>query len=412
MIENVKRSFRVLALALAAALGGTVAAEAQNPFSTAILVNNSAITYYDIEQRALFLEALGAPGNRQELAVDQLIDERLKLQAGASFGLELEEESLELAVAQFAESRNLTAAELRDALAQRGIAASTLNDFVKAGVTWREVVQGRFRARATPSDADVDAALSLGRGSTQESVRLSEIAMPFEERGEEATRELAERLSNQLNGRGDFAAAAREYSRSNNAAEGGSLGWLEVGSLPPAIATQILALSPGEVTLPIEIPDGLSILKLHEVRVDSRTAPPELTVAYGQLVIPLPNPVSQTALREAEERAVAVQRELDDCLSLSARVPDFGPGSGRVKPVLPSQLPGDLRQVIDRLDPGETDVVRTADAVRVVMLCDRASNIAPEQREQVRTQLLNQRLNSLSEGYLQELKRNAVVVRQ
>ena len=36
---------------------------AQNPYSPALMVNNGVITEYDIEQRILLLDALGASGD-------------------------------------------------------------------------------------------------------------------------------------------------------------------------------------------------------------------------------------------------------------------------------------------------------------------------------------------------------------
>ena len=44
------------------AFGGPVAA-ADNPFAPAITVNQGVITHYDIDQRTLLLEALGATGD-------------------------------------------------------------------------------------------------------------------------------------------------------------------------------------------------------------------------------------------------------------------------------------------------------------------------------------------------------------
>ncbi|MCB1401842.1 MAG: peptidylprolyl isomerase, partial [Rhodobacteraceae bacterium] len=44
-------------------------ARAANPYAAAYTVNNGVITFYDIEQRTMFLEALGAPGDVRELAI-------------------------------------------------------------------------------------------------------------------------------------------------------------------------------------------------------------------------------------------------------------------------------------------------------------------------------------------------------
>ncbi len=61
------------------ALGGPVLAA--NPYAPALTVNDSVITHYDIDQRVKLLDALGANGDINKLAIQQLTEDRLKLQA-------------------------------------------------------------------------------------------------------------------------------------------------------------------------------------------------------------------------------------------------------------------------------------------------------------------------------------------
>ena len=66
-------------------------AQAANPYAPAITVNDGVITRYDIEQRMALLGALGAGGDLHELAVEQLTEDRVKLQAADELGIELPE---------------------------------------------------------------------------------------------------------------------------------------------------------------------------------------------------------------------------------------------------------------------------------------------------------------------------------
>lgn len=77
----------VLAVALLA-FGGAGSARAQNPFEPAILVNSSVITHYDIDQRIALLNALGARGDLRKQAIDQLTEDRLKVQAAKEMEIE------------------------------------------------------------------------------------------------------------------------------------------------------------------------------------------------------------------------------------------------------------------------------------------------------------------------------------
>src|SRR5690606_31963330 len=86
-----KRMRRPWPLAAALALGLALAGPgvAQNAYAPAYTVNDSVITHYDIEQRTRLLEALGATGDVRELAVEQLKEDRVKVQAGREAGIEL-----------------------------------------------------------------------------------------------------------------------------------------------------------------------------------------------------------------------------------------------------------------------------------------------------------------------------------
>jgi peptidyl-prolyl cis-trans isomerase SurA len=250
---------RILAVWLMA-LGGPVMAA--NIYSPAITVNNGVITQYDIEQRMKLLDALGAGGDVRALAVQQLTEDRVKAQAAADLGIELPEGAIPAGLEEFATGRGLTLDDVTQALVARDIDQQTMDDFVESGLLWREVIGQRFRARAMPTEADLDAALEQNATTPREMLSLAEIALPFAERGEAETQTLADSLYRQIANGASFAAMAREYSRSSTAAQGGTLEPLPAARLPAAFRTQVLLLRPGQVTRPIPISGGLALVKL------------------------------------------------------------------------------------------------------------------------------------------------------
>jgi len=244
---------------------------AQNPFAPALMINDSVITRYDIDQRIRLIEALGASGDLRKLAVQQLTEDRVKLQAADAMEIELPEGAIEAGIDEFATSRGLTLDDVQLALDARDIDQQTLNDFVESGLLWREVVGTRFRARATPTDADLDAALEIAANTPQEMLTLAEIALPYAELGQPETDALAERIYRQAAGGADFGALARQYSRSGTAERDGVLDPVPATNLPPAFRTQVLLLRPGQVTRPLPIAGGVAIIRL----VSIRQAPPQ-----------------------------------------------------------------------------------------------------------------------------------------
>ena len=257
------RWLSIVLLALLAPAGPVLA---QNPYAPAIMVNDGVVTRYDIDQRIKLLEALGASGDLRKLAVQQLTEDRVKVQAATGMEIELPEGAIEAGIEEFATGRGLTLDDVQLALDARNIDQQTLNDFVESGLLWREVIGARFRARATPSEADLDAALEIAANTPQEMLTLAEIALPYAERGQPETDALAERIHRQLAGGASFAAMAGEYSRSASAERGGVLDPVPAPNLPPAFRSEVLLLSPGQVTRPLPISGGVAIIKLVSIR--------------------------------------------------------------------------------------------------------------------------------------------------
>lgn len=264
------------ALAILLTVLGGPAAMAANPFAPALTVNNGVITAYDIDQRILLLEALGANGDLRKLAVQQLTEDRVKAQAAANLDIELPEGAIAAGVEEFATMRGLTMDDVDLALNARGIDQQTMDDFVESGLLWREVIGQRFRARSMPSETDIDAALELAATRPLEMLTLAEIAMPFGELGEGETLALADDIYGQLQRGANFSGLAEEYSRSSSAANGGLLEPVPANRLPAAFRTPVLLLAPGQVTRPVPIAGGVAIIKLVSI---NQVAPTAETIA-------------------------------------------------------------------------------------------------------------------------------------
>ena len=256
------RLLTAAAIAIAWLLAAGIPAVAANAFAPALTVNNGVITRYDIEQRVKLLGALGATDDLEKLAVQQLTEDRVKVQAAHELDIELPEGAIDAGLDEFATSRGLKLDDVLRVIEARGIDRQTMDDFVQSGLLWREVVSARFRARATPTDADLDAALQRAQTQPVEMVTLAEIALPFAERGEPETMALADRLYGDVRRGNSFEALAREYSRSSTAAQGGRLEPIPANRVPPAFRSQVLLLSPGQTTRPVPIAGGVAIIKL------------------------------------------------------------------------------------------------------------------------------------------------------
>ncbi len=258
-------------------LAGPSGGLAAGPYSPVLTINGNVITQHDVEQRILLLEALGAQGDVDELAMTQLTEDQLKIDAAESLGLELPEDAILAGVEEFGAARGMTLDDVFNILDERGIDRQAMNDFVESGLVWREIIGARFRDRATPTEEEVDAALAAARNRLVDVYYLGEIALPYEERGESATIELATQLAEELRQGANFEAAARQFSRSSSARNGGAIDPVPAASMPPAMRARIEGLEPGQNTGPVPISGGLAIIKLIDVKKERPQEDPTVT---------------------------------------------------------------------------------------------------------------------------------------
>jgi peptidyl-prolyl cis-trans isomerase SurA len=251
---------------------------AQTMFRPVATVNDSAITGFDLAQRAQVLIALGFKAASPEVlraeSLDRLIDDRLKLQEGARLGLSASADSIAEGIGELAKKMGLSADEFLAAMAAQGVTEQALSDMIGAEIVWRQVVRGRFSRRVEPGEAEIDAEIALRQARTGVSYRVAEIGLPANDndRGPAETQALAEKIYASLQQGGDFDAAVRTYSRAPSAARGGDVGWVANDRLPPELAEILGGLALGEVTRPFPVAGGVSILKLLEKRIDSADA--------------------------------------------------------------------------------------------------------------------------------------------
>ncbi len=266
---------RCVALLLAVCLTWIAPASAQDSLKIAAVVNDDVITVLDIIVRTrialIASNQSDTPENRSQLVVPalrNLIDERLKAQAVKAYGIEVVEADVDSHLQQLAQHNNMTEDQFKSELVKRGVLVDSFTDQIRIEIGWAQLVRQRFRAAATVTDKDVDDELAQYQQNVgKPEYALAEIFLPVYGTNDAAeVRATAEGLMDQLRSGADFAALARQFSQSATASIGGELGWNRLDQLDPAVAVAIGSMQPGQVTGPIQIPGGYSILMLHERR--------------------------------------------------------------------------------------------------------------------------------------------------
>jgi len=394
------RFSRIVApLAICLAAGSALAQ--QSPFSAAITVNGRAVTHYEINQRAAFLELLNAPGDLVQTARDTLIDERLQGAVGERLGLAAEPDQIEAGMEEFAGRANMDVQTFVTALQAEGIAAETFRDFVSAGVTWRTIVRQRFGPRSQVSEEEIDRALTLASSDEGAQINFAELVIPITPDTGEEVRARITQLSQALDGSiGGFAAAARDNSAAGTAQQGGSVGWRPLSSIPPQLRAILLPMAVGGVTEPVPLGNAIAIFQLRGLEEHDFVTPEVTAVEYAEVLIP--------GGAAAMPEAVALRDSLDVCDDLYG----VRPGGFTITTLPVGDVPGDISLELARLDANEVSMSLTragGTELLFLMLCGRSVELPEGGREQVRASLFQARMESYASGYLAELRADAII---
>ena len=395
--------FATLLLTLLFALPATLA-PAQS-FSPVITVDEKVITGYEIDQRRKLLEVFRTPGNLAELAREQLIEDRLKEIALDRAGLTVTDEALQPELEAFAGRANLSLEQFTTVLNQNGIDISTLKDFVRSGVSWRDYIRSRFGNQVQITEADIDRAIGQsGSGADGVEVLLSEIIIPAPPPRAAQAQQIANRIA-QTTSTSQFSSFARQYSALPSRDNGGRLGWLPIANYPPQLHGLILGLSIGEVTAPIAIPNGVALFQMRGIREVAAARPAPSAIEYAAYYMPgAGTTAGQTA-------AAQLKLRVDTCDDL------YGTAKGQPPEVLervtaaPSEIPQDIALALAQLDRGEVSTsVSRGDNIVFLMLCNRVTTAGGTvDRDEVRTRLRSQRLAGYADALLADLRAAAVI---
>ncbi|MDB4106384.1 peptidylprolyl isomerase [bacterium] len=394
----------VSAIATTMALISPTFAVAQ--FAPVIVINDAVVSEFEIDQREAMLRVFRTPGDLQQVARDQLIEDRLKLEALNAAGLRITPEGLRGAMGEFSARENMDVDQFIAVLGQAGVAEETFRDFVRVNVSWRDYIRSRFGDRAQVSEAEIDQALGQSSGSAGIEVLLNEIIIAAPPPRAASALATAQRIA-QLTSTSAFEAEARRVSALPSRTRGGRLDWLPITNYPAGLRGLLLDLAPGQVTAPIPITDGVALFQMRGLREVNQVAPEPAAIEYAAFYIA--GGLTDRALREAQ----SIDNRVDTCDDLYG-VAQGLPEDRLQRDVLPpADIPTDVAMILATLDTGETNYSLTqanGETLVFLMMCGRTPVLGEGvDRETVRNQLRSQRLATYADALLADLRAAATI---
>jgi peptidyl-prolyl cis-trans isomerase SurA len=128
-----------------------------------VIVNGEPITSYDIEQRAKFLQLTTHKAPARQAVVDELINDKLKVQVAKRYKLDITDKDIDSAFGNMGKRMRLSAEQLTQALAQSGVDARTLKARIRAEIAWTQIVRGKFASSLQIGDKEIQEAMQAGK---------------------------------------------------------------------------------------------------------------------------------------------------------------------------------------------------------------------------------------------------------
>ncbi len=127
------------------------------------IVNDQPITELDLTQRISLLEVMDdvpRGGLDKKAALRQMIDQTVKLQEAKRYNMLPSDAELTDRIKRLAKNLKLTPDQLYAKLEAKGISKEAFRDYVKAGMGFNRIIQGKYQQDIKASEAEVDAKMA------------------------------------------------------------------------------------------------------------------------------------------------------------------------------------------------------------------------------------------------------------
>ena len=239
------------------------------------VVNDGVITQHQLDARTRSATAqlhrqkvqLPPPEILKRQVLDQMITERAQVQQAKEAGVRIEDNELSQAIDRIAANQKMSANQLRQIVERDGMTWTDFREGIRDQMMVARIREREVDAKVMVTPGEVDNFLAnQGSSGAGEEVHLAHILIRIPEGASPETlqklRAKATAIDEQAKAGRDFAQLAATYSESNDAMQGGDLGFRPIDSLPQVMSSAVANLKPGQVSDVVRSPSGFHIVKL------------------------------------------------------------------------------------------------------------------------------------------------------
>ena len=384
------------------------------------IINGEVITQTDVDQRL----ALLAIANDGQIPADELerlrqqvlrnlIDETLEIQAAKAADIKVTDADIDRTVARVAGNVKQTPDQMADYLKARGSSIRSIRRQILGETSWRRLQSAKIESGVSVGDDEVKAVIDrLEASKGSEEYKVSEIYLSATSANQAQTMANASQIIDALRKGGSFVGYARQYSEASTGAVGGDLGWVRPEQLPEPIANVVRSLQPGQVSAPIAVPGGVSIIALQDTRKVLTADPRNAELNLKQVSVSFPDGTTKAQAEPIVGRFAEAAQNVGGCGGAEKLAAEFHGEVVQSDGVKLKELPAALQTMMMPMQVGQATrpFGSFEEGVRVLVICGR-DEVTPglPTYDQVLAQMNEERVNIRARRYLRDLRRDAII---
>jgi peptidyl-prolyl cis-trans isomerase SurA len=364
------------------------------------VVNEGVITQHQLDARTRSATAqlqrqkvpLPPPEILKRQVLDQMITERAQVQQAKEAGVRIEDNELSQAIDRIAANQKMSSNQLRQVVERDGMTWTDFREGIRDQMMVARIREREVDAKimVTPGEVDNFLANQTGSGAGEE-VHLAHILIRIPEGASPETlqklRAKAVAIDEQAKAGKDFAQLAAANSESNDAMQGGDLGFRPIDSLPQVMSAAVANLKPGQVSDVVRSPSGFHIVKLIGRRGGGSALPQVQQTHARHILIKVTEITSES---EAKQKITLVHQRLKAGEDFAALAKLYSQdGSAQKGGDLGWLYPGDTVQPFDQamnaLKIGEiSNPVQTQFGFHIIQVLERRTTDVSQDRQRQR----------------------------
>lgn len=413
-------------------------AQAASLDSIAAVVNDTVITQSQLDRemqnarQAIMTAHAPMPTDRElrQKVLQQLIDTQLQLQVAKKMGINIDDKSLNAAIAQIAQRNNITLDQLKAELQRQGMSYSAYQKSIREQMIISQVQERAINPQINISEQDIKDVLNSpnvlhavqtqtatpAKTSNNTSYQVQDFLISLPENP----------TAQQLSAAQQTAQTVLKALRANNVdaanmnAQSNDLGWRTLNQLPEVFAKAVQNLKTGEVAGPIRTGNGLHVIMLAGVQgsnndttaTASQPASVETHVRHILIKVTPLEPDSAVKLRlERIRNDITSGGDFAKQAEANSQDPGSASKGGDLGWVMPGMLDPNFEQAMNKLKIGEiSEPIKTQFGWHLIQVLGRKPIQGQQNlRNQAEKIVYQQKFEQALQKWLQQLRSQSYI---